>query len=35
LVVSDKTLKEGAVEFKRRKEDAAELVKIEQVPAKV
>jgi prolyl-tRNA synthetase len=35
LVVSDKTLKEGAVEFKRRKEAAAELVKIDQVLAKV
>jgi prolyl-tRNA synthetase len=34
LVVSDKTLKEGAIEMKRRRGGEAELVKMEQVPAK-
>jgi prolyl-tRNA synthetase len=35
LVVSDKTLADGAVEFKRRKEEKAELIKLEKLSGKI
>ena len=35
LVISDKTLVEGAVEYKRRNETAAELIKLEKLISKI